>query len=410
MPKPKLKHLRHPLRTLRVAMRLVAARWEMHRIARKGDRSFAGDPRYHLQNVSDGFAERVQPPSDDTALLERICAAYIAATAKEDSISGTYQATAWWDEVRKRSLGPVMQALQTRDIATLCTMYGNFFREPCAAGLVSVPYGMTPIYFGNAMNDIHRRVYLSDALHRLDCWKAGTGNCFTVRDLAVPPIGNPYGVMIDGTLVGARAEFQHYCAYRLASLLKKMEADSVAEIGGGFGGMAYYLLRDRPGVRYLNFDLPESIALASYYLMKLFPDLNFLLYGEAPITDETIARADVVLMPLTEMQRMTAGVADITFSSHAMSDVAPAAAVSYLKTITRMTRHYFLFLGTDTPDKSLPGIISTAAASFRLEERRDSLWHNHKLRNANEVECLYSIDHARKTEPAIHEEPAHVGR
>ena len=402
MLKPKLRHLGHPLRTLRVAMSLVAARREMHSIARKGERSFAGDPRYHLQNVSDGFAQRLRPPNDDTALLERICAAYVAATAKENSISGTYQATAWWDDVRKRSLGPVMRALQTGDIATLRTMYGNFFREPCAAGLVSVPYGMTPIYFGNAMKDIHRRVYLSDALYRLDCWQTETENRFTVRDLAVPPIGNPYGVMIDGTLVAARAEFQHYCAYRLASLLKTSETGSVAEIGAGFGGMAYYLLRDRPGVRYLNFDLPESIALASYYLMKLFPDLNFLLYGEAPLADEPIARADVVLLPLTEMQRMTAKVADITFSSHAMSDVAPAAAVSYLKTIARMTRDYFLFLGIDTPDKSLPAIISRATASFRLEERRDSPWHIHKLKNANEVECLYSIDHARKTEPAIH--------
>jgi hypothetical protein len=216
--------------------------------------------------------------------------------------------------------------------------------------------------------------------------------------------------MIDGTLVAARAEFQHYCAYRLANLLKTSETGSVAEIGGGFGGMAYYLLRDRPGIRYLNFDLPESIALASYYLMKLFPDRKFLLYGEAPLTEETIARADLVLMPLTEMESMTARVADITFSSHAMSDVAPPAAVSYLETIARMTRDYFLFLGTDTPDKSLPSIIRRAAASFRLEERRDSPWHIHKLRNANEVECLYSIDHARMTKPAIHEEPAHVGR
>src|ERR1700722_8758041 len=117
MLKPKIKHLLHPLRALRVAMRLVAARWEMHSIARKGDHSFAGDSRYHLQNVSDGFAQWFQPPSDDTALLERICAAYIVASAREDSISGTYQATAWWDEVRKRSLGPVIRALQTRDIS-----------------------------------------------------------------------------------------------------------------------------------------------------------------------------------------------------------------------------------------------------------------------------------------------------
>ena len=78
MLKPKLKHLRHPLRTLDVAKRVVAAHFEMRASADHADQQFADDPRYTLQNVTAGFACQRDIDTDDTALLNRICAAYKA--------------------------------------------------------------------------------------------------------------------------------------------------------------------------------------------------------------------------------------------------------------------------------------------------------------------------------------------
>jgi hypothetical protein len=57
----------------------------------------------------------------------------------------------------------------------------------------------------------------------------------------------------------------------------------VVELGGGFGGLAYYLIRDNPQVTYLDFDLPEATALASYYLMRSLPSLSIQLYGEVDL-------------------------------------------------------------------------------------------------------------------------------
>lgn len=319
MLKPKFKHLRHPLRTLDVATKLVAASVEMRVFADRGDRRFAGDPRYKLQNVTAGFASRRHTESHDTALLGRICAAYNATIENPGSTGKLYGATDWWQQIRDRSLGPVRQALRTRDTAALHGMYCNFFRDPCCTGLTAVPYGMTDIYFDSGMKDLHRRVYLSDALYRLDHWEQETDGRFHLRDLAIPEIGNPFGVYIEGALVTARAEFQHYCANRVASQLES-KFSTVVEIGGGFGGMAYYLLRDQPKIKYLDFDLPESIALTTYYLMKAFPHKNFLLFGEKPLTNEAIAAADIMLMPLFEMKRLQAATVDVTFSSHAMTD------------------------------------------------------------------------------------------
>ena len=78
MLKPKLNHLRHPLRTLNTAKRMVAMHFEMRAFAARAERQFADDLRYNLQNVTAGFAGRVDNDADDTALLKRICAAYQA--------------------------------------------------------------------------------------------------------------------------------------------------------------------------------------------------------------------------------------------------------------------------------------------------------------------------------------------
>jgi putative sugar O-methyltransferase len=49
---------------------------------------------------------------------------------------------------------------------------------------------------------------------------------------------------------------------------------TVVEIGGGYGALAYRLLRLVPNVRMIIVDLPESLAFSSIYLTTLFPGLD----------------------------------------------------------------------------------------------------------------------------------------
>ena len=377
----KLKYLRHPFQTASAAKGMFAARLNMWKFAAHGERHFRGDARYDLQNVTNGFISRIDEASDDTELLERICTAYIGAVNQEQFAPEAYQATEWWQQMRQRGLGPVRQALLTRDIDALGRMYRNFFRDPCSSGLLGAPYGMSKAYFGGKIKDVHRRFYLSHVLYRFDYWKAQTDGRFALHDLAGPGIGNPFGVLIEGTHISVGSEYSHYCAHRVDSQLDSGVA-TVAEIGGGFGGMAYYLLREGARVTYLDFDIPESIALASYYLLKAFPHLKFLLYGEGELTKQSIALADVVLMPVFELATMPPESVDVTFSSHAMSDISPGAMVEYLNNIDRMTRHCLLYIGNSRASKSISDLVSQRYDSFELAETRPSGWHSHKISGA----------------------------
>jgi hypothetical protein len=361
----KIKHLRHPLRTASLVRERVAGYLDRRRVVNDGERRFRGDARYDLDSVTKGFVSRSADTGDDAELLERICAAYRKAVEDQASAPEIYRATGWWDGVRQRSLGPVIRALETRNVGALNGMYRRFFRDACSTGLVGVPWGMSQAYWGGVAKRFDRRLYLGDVLYRIDYWRARTDGRFPLRDLAGPEVGDPFGIEIDGTLVTTGAAYQHYCAQRIGSELGP-DGSLVAEIGGGFGGMAYYLLRDRAKVTYLDFDVPESVALTSYYLMKAFPERRVLLYGESELTMEEIARADVVLMPVFEMEKMPPESVDVVFSSHAITDLSREVMEEYMERIRYMTRGSFLCIGQGST--AIPG--SERADWFRLAEMR----------------------------------------
>jgi hypothetical protein len=385
----KLKHLRHPIHTANVAKTLVAQRWNTWRFADRAERHFANDARYDLRSVAEGFAARIDDQSLDAALLERICTAYIKAAKQEPLVPEAYKPTRWWEQQRRRRLQPIIQALMARDITGLRRMYQNFFRDPCSAGLV-VEQGMAKHCFRDTLRgNSHRRLYLLDALYRIDYWRMQTGGRFTMGDLSGPAIGNPFGVVIDGTLVRPEAEYQHYCAHRIGGLLDSKTA-TIAEVGAGFGGMAYYLLRDRPGTTYVDFDVPESVALTSYYLLKAFPELRFLLYGEEEVTKEAISRSDVVLMPVFELATMPSACVDLTFSSYAMSALSYEGMIDYLRHVAHMTRDYFFYIG-DGSARTISDLVDRRYHSFKLMETCSSGRHTHRIQRTSEVECVYRI-------------------
>jgi putative sugar O-methyltransferase len=281
-----------------------------------------------------------------------------------------------------------MHALRTNNIDALRGIYRNFFRNSSSAGLVELPYGMAKAYFGRRINDLNRRFYLGDTLHRTDYWIEQTGNRFTLDDLAGPDTGNPFGVAIDGILVRAGSPYQHYCAQRISSLLPA-GSSAVAEIGGGFGGMAYYLLRNHPNLTYLDFDLPESIALATYYLMRSLPSLTFLLYGEEELSNETMRQVDVVLMPLFELPKLKNKSIHISFSSHAISDLPSESMIEYLEILSRCTDRHFLYMGTEHAAPTLSNLIEENHFNFHVVETVNTDWNRYKYAKAVEVERLY---------------------
>jgi putative sugar O-methyltransferase len=387
--RPGWRHIHHPIRTLSSGMHMLHDEWRRRALVYRGNRQFRKDPRYRLPSVTEGFASRIDRQGSDWALLERICKAYAMSIERQAVASVKYNPTVWWEQQRRFGLEPVINALKSHDCDALQRIYENFFRDDCSTGLIPV-HRLKKDYFGQRITEFYARLFLIDALHRLDYWNEQTNGRYTLRDLEGPGIGNPFGVMLEGRLVTMGSEYQHYCARTVTAHLSPGRR-AVTEIGGGYGGMAYYLTRDQPGITYIDFDMPESIALTSFFLLKAFPDLNAVLYGEAELDSRTISQADIILMPISELPNLPDCAVDLTFSSHTMSDLSAEALVEYCQEITRTTREHFVYVGSRSSAEIISCFESGGSTPLTLVNAREYAWNNHAARDADHVECLYRV-------------------
>jgi hypothetical protein len=157
--------------------------------------------------------------------------------------------------------------------------------------------------------------------------------------------------------------------------------------------MAYYLLEANPEIRYLDFDMPESLALAAYYLGKSAPDRTMLLYGELSSLRDSIAEYDIALMPPWEMGKLATRSVELTFASHVLSDLIPTAREKYLKEIARFTGGLLLEIGGEESNETLASLAGYYDLLFSLVEKRPSDWNVYRAPEAREWERLLRPNH-----------------
>ena len=121
-----------------------------------------------------------------------------------------------------------------------------------------------------------------------------------------------------------------------------------AEIGGGFGGFAYFLLSAMERCHYINFDLPEILLMEQYYLMSAFPKKKFLLYGEDQVEFRCALESyDVILMPNFELPKLPDASVDFFINTGSLSEMEYDTIEGYIRQIARTCRLYFFHDNSD---------------------------------------------------------------
>jgi hypothetical protein len=144
----------------------------------------------------------------------------------------------------------------------------------------------------------------------------------------------------------------------------------VAEIGGGYGGFAYYLLHSSKNTTYINFDLPEIVLIAGYYLMMALPEAKVLLYGEAEsITPEQVQNHDIILMPNFCLPELPDKSVDVFLNSRSLAEMPVPVIDEYLEQVGRTTRGYFFHDNSDEATTAPgSGLLEVPASLFTMPQ------------------------------------------
>lgn len=266
------------------------------------------------------------------ALIKRLWHALLAAERDTGDVSVPYQVGANWKSFLTATRPEYFAFRQTGNLQELEGLLANFCRNNMSTGILG---GRAAFEDYAVQPDM-----VSGIRQNFNVWTYSIGDA-PVHELASPPIGNPFGHWIDNVIVHPNTFLNHYRGRFAQKLLSNIKRPVIAEIGGGFGGFAYYALKFMPGCCYLNFDLPENLLISSYYLSLAYPDLRIHLYSGNEDMRALVDEYDIILMPQYTLPLLPDRSIDLFLNTISLSEMSYATICEYLQQIARATDGYF---------------------------------------------------------------------
>jgi hypothetical protein len=261
------------------------------------------------------------PAAGERALVERLFAAYRAAKQAERKVDPIFHPGGGWKRVRDKAYAPLLEGIARDEIDPFHLFLANFGSWKDATGIEK-----SRVVYEASVDPRKRRHFEQRVMAPMIQWwlTCGSGG----RDLTaldLPRFGNQSGVLAGDVLVTSGAIFSEIYGRMLAGFLA-VERPVIGEVGGGFGRLIYYLSRQLETFCYLDFDLPETLCCATYYLMKIFPDKRFLLYEEDALTEERLREYDFIMLPSFEISKLPPRSVDLFLNENSLGDMPAAAA------------------------------------------------------------------------------------
>lgn len=318
---------------------------------------FANHPDFDLMRARQGFAHRgslsIRPDH-----LQRIVAAYGKAKSAQKQASPEYQVSNEWLPIYRDQFQGAIDLLNSGNIDGVREMFENFFRDDISTGLHGMPTDMKKAYFSESISDTNISLYLIDALHRLSVWQRLLPG-HSPAELTRPNIGNPYGFFSGDEFITPGAEYQHYYANKTCDILRSTENPTVLELGGGYGGYAYFLHKLGKNIKYINLDLPEVLSISTFYLMTSFPDSKFILFGEQDY--DSVSDYDFMMLPNFEISRLATRTVDFIFNSYSLGEMSAETIKTYVSQFKRLEPQFLMHVNHTK-------FAVLGAESFGLEE------------------------------------------
>lgn len=309
-----------------------------------------------IQPVPCPFSEKEQ-----LRALIPVLQAYRNTNAAMLSLQPAYQIGQNWRSVLDHSRSALRAAIAANDLDRVRDLLNNYFR-----GDVSTAMGG-----GRNVFDQFDK-YQDDASfrHNFHVWRRSTADQFAVSEIGWPGLGNPYGFRVDDALIMGDTFLNHYRAYHARRLVEKIDRPVIAEIGGGYGAMAYYLLGASGSRIYLNFDVPDNLLVSSYFLSLLYPEKRLLLYSEPAVTlnSDVLEQYDAILMPHFMLPQLSKLSVDLFVNTISLSEMEYETIHEYIRQINRVSRGYFYHenIAVTPPYKGFPVTTFPHPEDFRL--------------------------------------------
>ena len=161
------------------------------------------------------------------------------------------------------------------------------------------------------------------------------------RRLEEPIIGNPIRIRRKGRLISQDLanSIREYSTLLLARPDLQSAPKHVAELGAGYGRLAYVMLQD-PGTKYFVFDIPPALAVSQWYLSHVFPNepiFRFRHFDSYASIENELSRSRIAFFTPNQLDQLPDRHFDVFASISTLPEMTARQVHNYLKVISDKT-------------------------------------------------------------------------
>lgn len=266
-------------------------------------------------------------------LLGRLIEAWRAMKKEPNELPQAYRVGGEWQALISNAFHPLTRAFEEEDRTALNDLLQNFFRR--FGDSFGEPTDLTDEVYRRERYE-HFRVY---AARWIDLYGPEA-----IHDACPPLIGNPMGFQVDGSFMTADSFRHNFYARRMLDLVDDIENPIVCEVGGGFGGFPYHLLRRaQRSFKYIDYDIPVMCLAAAYYLTTALPTKRIRLFGEVGSLADPLADCDVAILPNFALPYLHDQGVDVCFNTCSFAEMDPPTVREYMSQFERVCRRFILY-------------------------------------------------------------------
>ena len=273
----------------------------------------------------------------DSHLASRIFESYKKMKSEQKKTLDLFKPSAMWQLHIDKDYKILKESVATNDLNKFMFFLSNFGNWKDYLGIEN------NVLIKEYSKNFFLRKYLLNVVFgkQLELWKYFNNYKKDTSALNAPIHGNQIGAYIDNNFVVIGSFFNEIIASMLNNLICKLKRPVVSDLGGGYGKLAFYTLKEHKNFCFIDFDLPETLCLAAYYLMKTWPEKKTLLYGEEEYSQEKNSSYDLIFLPPFEITKLTNNSIDLFINKNSLGEMNPDAVNNYLKYICKSTNYFF---------------------------------------------------------------------
>jgi len=300
----------------------------------------------------------------DIDLANKIFESYKKMKTDQNNINKIYKPSSMWQKHIDKDFKYLKDCLEANDLKKFLFFLQNFGNWKNYLGIENQNY------IKSYSSNILLKRFLSEEIFngQKKLWSY-FNNEKDFSELNMPRYGNQNGALINGNFVVLGSFFNYIYSDIIKKYLDKKNKNIIADLGAGYGKLAYYILRNEKNYNFIDFDIPETLVLANFYLAKSFPGKKIFFYGEKNFDFNLVNEYDLLFLPNWEIEKINNNGVDITINKNSLGEMDPDAAHNYIYHIHRITKYFFSMNHEFFRNQFDEGKFSLVNKEFNISEK-----------------------------------------